>query len=153
MRNFIIKTLSTFFYIGYLPLIPGTFASMGGLLIFCLIKGALVPHLFFTLLLIALGFFISGRAERLFGKKDARCIVIDEVGGMLLGLLFIPYDLKLALIAFLLFRIFDALKPYPAGTLQKLKGSLGVMSDDIVAALYTNIVLQFVLRLVSLKAS
>lgn len=86
-------------------------------------------------------------------KKDAKCIVIDEVGGMLLSLIFIPHDIKLVIIAFLLFRILDMLKPYPIDALQNLKGSAGIMSDDLVAGLYTNIILQVVLRFTSLRTS
>lgn len=79
--------------------------------------------------------------------------MIDEVSGMLLSLIFIPYDIKLVIMAFILFRILDTLKPYPLDRLQNLAGSIGIMSDDIVAGLYTNIILQVVLRLVSFKAS
>lgn len=61
---------------------------------------------------------------------------------MLLSLLFLPYDIKLVVVAFVIFRILDTLKPYPVGKLERLKGSLGIMSDDIVAGLYTNIMLQ-----------
>lgn len=153
MRNFIIKTLSTFFYVGYLPFIPGTFASIAGVLLIYLLKDNSFIYILFTVVLIILGFLISGKAEKIFNKKDARFIVIDEVSGMLLSLLFIPYDIKLIVIAFILFRILDAFKPYPSDRLQRLAGSIGIMSDDIVAGLYTNIILQIVSRLVSLRAS
>jgi len=153
IRKFTFKTLSTFFYIGYLPFIPGTFASIVGVFLFYLIKDNSAMHILFTLTLIILGFLVAGKAEEIFQRKDARCIVIDEVAGMLLSLIFIPYDIKLVIIAFIIFRILDALKPYPAGTLQNLKGSLGIMSDDIIAGLYTNIILQVVLRLASFRAS
>ncbi len=154
MRNFIIKTLSTFFYVGYLPFIPGTFASIAGILLIYLLKDNSFIYILFTVVLIILGFLISGKAEKIFNKKDARFIVIDEVSGMLLSLLlFIPYDIKLIVMAFILFRILDAFKPYPSDRLQRLAGSIGIMSDDIVAGLYTNIILQIVSRLVSLRAS
>jgi len=153
MRKFALKTLSTFFYIGYLPFIPGTFASIVGIFLFYLIKGNNFTYILFTLALMILGFLVAGRAEEIFNKKDARYIVIDEIVGMLLSLIFIPYDIKLVIIAFIIFRILDALKPYPAGSLENLKGSLGVMGDDIIAGLYTNIILQIVLRLASLKTS
>jgi len=153
IRKFTFKTLSTFFYIGYLPFMPGTFASIVGVFLFYLIKDNSVMHILFTLTLIILGFLVAGKAEEIFQRKDARCIVIDEVAGMLLSLTFIQHDLKLVIIAFIIFRILDALKPYPAGPLQNLKGSLGIMSDDIVAGLYTNIILQVILRLASLRAS
>jgi len=102
---------------------------------------------------VFLGFLVSGKAEKLFQRKDPPFVVIDEVSGMLLSLLFIPFDSRFAILAFILFRLFDAFKPYPIDKLQNLKGSLGIMCDDLVAGLYTNIVLQIVFRLVSFKAS
>ena len=153
MHNFIIRTLSTFFYVGYLPFIPGTFASIVGVLLIYLLKDNSFIYILFTVVLIILGFLISGKAEKIFNQKDARFIVIDEVSGMLLSLLFIPYDIRLIVMAFILFRILDAFKPYPSDRLQRLAGSIGIMSDDIVAGLYTNIILQIVSRLVSLRAS
>lgn len=153
MPKFAIKTLSTFFYVGYLPLVPGTFASIAGIFLFYLVKDSGTIYFLLTLALLILGFLVAGRAEEIFQKKDAGCIVIDEVAGMLLALLFIPYQIKLVIIAFVIFRILDALKPYPAYTLQNLKGSLGVMSDDIIAGLYTNIILQIVLRTASFRTS
>lgn len=153
IRKIIIKTLSTFFYIGYLPLIPGTFGSLVGVLIFYLIKDNVLMYRLATLLLIVIGFLVTGEAEKIMEQKDAKYIVIDEVSGMLLSLMFIPYDIKLVIIAFFLFRLLDTLKPYPAGVLQDLKGSRGVMGDDIIAGLYTNIILQVVLRLASFRTS
>lgn len=148
-----IKTLSSFFYIGRLPFIPGTFGSVAGVALYYLVKDNIYIYASFTLFLIVLGLLISGQTERMLGEKDASCIVIDEVSGMLLSLMLIPYDIKLVIMAFCLFRILDALKPYPAGPLQDLKGSIGIMGDDIVAGLYTNIILQVVLRLTSFNAS
>lgn len=153
MYNFIIKTLSTFFYIGYLPFIPGTMASLAALVLFYFIKDNFLIYAAVTLSSIILGFLIGDAAEDIFKKKDHRSIVIDEVSGMLIGLAFIPYDFKLMVIAFFLFRLFDTLKPYPADRLQVLKGAKGIMSDDIVAGVYTNIVLQLAVRLVSFRTS
>lgn len=126
---------------------------MVGVFLFYFFKSSIPICMLFTLLLIILGFLVTGEAEKILKKKDAKYIVIDEVSGMLLSLIFLPYNIKLVILAFLLFRILDALKPYPAGKLQKLKGSIGVMSDDIIAGLYTNIILQVVLRLASFKIS
>ncbi len=153
MRKFTVKILSTFFYVGYLPLVPGTFASMAGIGLFYLIKSNPFIYVLSTLSIMVLGFLITGEAERIFGSKDARCIVIDEVGGMLLSLMFIPVDTRVVIIAFIVFRILDTFKPYPAGTLQYLRAGPGIMCDDIVAGLYTNIILQIVLRFTSLRGS
>ena len=142
-----VKVVSTFFYIGYLPFIPGTFASLAGLFIFMLIRNCLFTQLVFAFSFLSMGFLTSGQAERLLNQKDARFIVIDEVAGIFLSLLFLPYDPRLALIAFFLFRILDTLKPFPAERIQRLHGSLGIMGDDIIAGLYTNAILQIIFRI------
>lgn len=143
---FITKVVSTFFFIGYFPFWPGTLASLAGLCLFYLLGGNPVLLIASAIFFCVLGFVFCGRAERIFAKLDAPCIVIDEVAGMLLSFIFIPYSPSTAAIGFLLFRIFDSIKPYPAGALQELKGSAGIMCDDIAAGLYTNIILQLVLR-------
>lgn len=151
IRKILIPALASFFYVGYFPLIPGTFGSLAGVALFFAVKESVSACILLTFAMTLLGFLVSGRAEVIAGKKDPSHIVIDEVSGMLLSLLFIPYDIRLLLLGFLLFRILDSLKPFPAGFLQKLPGSLGIMSDDIVAAVYTNAILQFVLRTTSFK--
>ena len=153
IRKTIVKILSTFFYIGYLPLIPGTFGSLAGLFLFWLTKNEVILYSGLTLILIIFGFLVTGEAEEIFHKKDAKFIVIDEVSGMLVALLFLPYNLKTVIIGFFLFRLLDTLKPFPANKLEQLKGSLGVMADDIIAGLYTNIILQIVFRVTSFKTS
>lgn len=153
IRDRIVKTLSTFFYLGYLPFIPGTLSSMAGVFLFYCVKDSIFIYTTLTLVFIFLGLLVSGRAEKIFHQKDARYIVIDEISGMFLSLIFIPYDIRLFIMAFVLFRILDALKPYPAGKLQNLTGSIGIMADDIIAGLYTNIILQVVLKITSFKAS
>jgi phosphatidylglycerophosphatase A len=153
IRKTVVKSLSTFFYVGFLPFMPGTFGSLSAILIYYFIKDNYFIYIASTIGLIALGFLVTSEAEKIFNRKDSSYIVIDEVSGMLLSLIFIPYDVKLVIVAFIIFRILDTLKPYPCGSFQELKGSVGVMGDDIIAALYTNIVLQIVLRLASFKIS
>jgi phosphatidylglycerophosphatase A len=151
--NFFAKTMATFFYAGFFPLVPGTFASLLGLALLFLIKDSSFIYGVFTVILVILGFLVAGRAERILQQKDSRYIVIDEVAGMFLCMAILPYNIILLLVGFFLFRLLDTLKPFPAGRLQNLTGSAGIMLDDIVAALYTNIILQIVLRLASLKTS
>ena len=153
MRNFLIKTISSFFYVGYLPLAPGTFASMAALGIIWLLKGKPILYLLFTTLITILGFALSRQAELVFRKKDDEKIVLDEIAGMSLSLLFLPVNTVTLFLAFILFRGFDAFKIYPADKLQHLSGSKGVMLDDIVAGIYTNLALQFVLSFFSCKIS
>ncbi len=129
-------------------MIPGTFGSLAGVIVFYLVCGNLIVHTLSTLFLVFLGFWASSKAEVVFAQKDPKYVVIDEVCGMLLSLSFLPfYSLKIVIIAFLLFRILDTLKPYPAARLEKLKGGLGIMLDDLVAGVYANLILQVVLRL------
>ena len=148
MADFLVKATSTVFFIGYLPLIPGTFGSIAGVGLFYLLKGVSpVTYFLFIFGIIVLGLFTCGRTEKLLNKKDPGCIVIDEVAGMLIALSSIPYDYKIIFLAFLIFRILDTLKPFPAGKLQHLRGSPGVLADDLIAGIYTNIVLLLILRL------
>lgn len=151
--NFLIKTISSFFYVGYLPAIPGTFASLAAAAIIWLLKDYPVAYILVTAIIIVAGFTVSAKAEKVFGKKDAECIVIDEIAGMFLSLLFLPINIVTLFCAFVLFRGFDAAKIYPADILHKLDGASGVMGDDIVAAIYTNLILQFVLRWPSCRIS
>jgi len=93
--DFLVKAVSTVFFIGYLPLVPGTFGSIFGVGVFFLLKGvAALTYFLFIIGMIALGLITSGRTERLVNKKDPGCIVIDEVAGMLIALSFMPHDLK-----------------------------------------------------------
>ena len=105
-----------------------------------------VLYAFTILFLFALGVLFAGEAEKVYRRKDPAMIVIDEACGMMLALFFVPFSLYSVILGFFLFRLFDILKPPPARRLERLTGSLGVMFDDIVAALYTNIILQIVFR-------
>jgi len=140
------KIIATFFYVGYLPFMPGTFGSAAALLLFLFFNPAPIAQYAFLAGFMVLGFYFSGKAEKLFNRKDPKYVVIDEVAGMFLTFLFVPLDFKLLLIGFLLFRVLDTIKPYPAGRLQNLPGSAGIMLDDVVAGLYANIILQFLSR-------
>jgi len=86
------------------------------------------------------GIWAGSRAECLVGTKDPGVIVIDEVAGMLLSVLFLPRTIPVLVAAFLLFRAFDVWKPFPARQSQVLVGGVGVMVDDLVAGLYTLLV-------------
>lgn len=153
LRRFIIKTLSTFFYVGYLPLIPGTFGSLAGILIYYLVKDSSLTYMMATIILVFSGLLVCGPAEQVFAKKDPKYVVIDEVLGMLISLLFIPYQLRFVVMGFILFRMFDTIKPYPVRRIEELRGAWGIMGDDIVAGIYTNIVLQIVVRFASCRTS
>jgi phosphatidylglycerophosphatase A len=141
----LVRIISTVFFVGYLPLIPGTFGSLAGLGIYLLVRHD--PFVIFALAcgVSALGFWASDRMEGIVGKKDASCIVIDEVSGIFISFLFVRFEWRFVILGFFLFRLFDTLKPYPAGRLQRLRGGNGIMIDDIIAGIYTNLVLQAVI--------
>ncbi len=156
MLNFVVKALSTVLFVGYSPLIPGTVASFVSILPVVLLKGNSRLYIGATLAVIIMGFLVSGLAEKIFNKKDDRRIVIDELAGIMVSFLFLPGEkitFWVLFWGFMLFRAFDALKVYPANKFQKFRGSLGVMADDLMAAVYTNIILQLFLRWASWRAS
>jgi phosphatidylglycerophosphatase A len=139
--------IATVGYCGYFPVAPGTVGSAAGLVFYLLVWWTQSPLVEVTLiaLLFAAGIWAGTTSERYFGGIDPGPIVLDEVVGMLITLAFIPVGLSGALIGFLLFRLFDVVKPFPAGRLEKLHGGLGVMADDAMAAIYANIALRLVL--------
>jgi phosphatidylglycerophosphatase A len=124
-------------YIGYVPTAPGTAGSVVGLgLSWLLSRWPPEVQLAALLGLFLLGVAAAGAAESRLGVKDPRAIVIDEVFGMALALVFVPFQLGYAVAAFALFRLLDIVKPMAA--LERLPGGWGIMCDDAVAALLTN---------------
>ncbi|MBI4974910.1 MAG: phosphatidylglycerophosphatase A [Candidatus Omnitrophica bacterium] len=142
-----IKLITSFFYLGHSPFMPGTMGSLGGLMVYVLVKDNEILYGFSILFLFMLGVIFAAEAEKIYKRKDARMIVIDEACGMLLALFFVPASMFAVILGFFLFRILDILKPPPAKRVEKLTGALGVMFDDIIAAIYTNVILQIVTRL------
>lgn len=137
-----LKYIATLGFIGYLPLAPGTFGSLVAFFFFILLKPNHYIHILILFLLIPIGIVSSHHAERLFNSKDSRHIVIDEFCGYLVSVVFFPFSYTVAIAAFFLFRFFDILKPFPINKIESaLSGGKGIVADDIVAGLYTNIIL------------
>jgi phosphatidylglycerophosphatase A len=139
--------IATAGYAGYFPFAPGTVGSAVGLIVYLLVWWLQSPIVEVGLIvfLFAAGVWAGTTAERYFGGVDPGPIVIDEVVGMLITLAFIPVGWSGAVAGFFLFRIFDIIKPFPAGRFEALHGGLGVMADDAMAAVYANISLRLVL--------
>ena len=139
--------IATVGYCGYFPFAPGTVGSAAGLLFYALVwwTGSPLVEVGLIVGLFAAGVWAGTTAERYFGGVDPGPIVVDEVVGMLITLAFIPVSWSGALIGFLLFRIFDVIKPFPANRLEALHGGLGVMADDAMAAVYANVSLRLVM--------
>ena len=139
------------FGVGFLPLIPGTFGSLlsvGLFLLFTQIVAGtslVVLVLVFTLAVTFAGIWAASRTEELSGRKDPGKVVVDEVAGQMLALL--PVTLfniqpltRGVIVSFILFRLFDIFKPYPAGRFERLKGGYGIMCDDLVAGGYAAVI-------------
>ena len=146
------QALATGFGSGYSPIAPGTAGSAVGLLLFVPLS-RLPPllQLAVTLVVFAAGVLASTHVARLVGRKDPGIVVIDEVVGVWVSLLFLPFTPAVALLAFLLFRLLDMLKPYPARQFEALPDGLGIMADDVMAAVYVNLVLRVIAQVVPLS--
>lgn len=137
------KNIATLGFVGYMPIAPGTFGSAVAALFFILFKPSISSNIILLLLIIPLGIIASGKAEVMLGEKDSRHIVIDEVGGYALSVLFLPDNSTTYIMAFFLFRLFDILKPPPIRYLERnIPGGTGIMLDDLIAGIYTNITIQ-----------
>ena len=136
--------ISTWFGIGLIPLAPGTWGSLAALPIAWLITNHLGQT--FLLVFIIFLFFLGLSTSEIYSKRtndmDPKSIVIDEVVGQILVTTAIPLSFFWFLAAFILFRIFDILKPWPINQVDsKLKNALGVILDDVLAALYAGILI------------
>ena len=132
-----------------MPFAPGTFGSAVGLCSsgLCCGPSAIVQGIAIVALFVAGVWSAAASAERHFGRTDPGHVVIDEVMGMLITLFLIPVGWAGALGGFLLFRLFDVVKPYPANRLEQLHGGVGVMADDCMAGVYANLALRAILAL------
>jgi phosphatidylglycerophosphatase A len=144
---------ATGFGVGYSPIAPGTLGTLIAIPIYYFLSGISSPLYEITLIgFLFLSVWISENAEIFFGKKDDQRIVIDEIVGFLITMLWVPKTLPFIIMGFFLFRFFDILKPFPIRRLEKrLKGGFGVVLDDVMAGVYANIVLRLVLLALSLS--
>jgi len=134
---------------GYFPVAPGTAGSAVGLALVIAFRQAPLEPLrlavcltAFTGLLFVLGVWSAGKAEKVFGRVDPGQVVIDEVAGQIITFVATPRITWIGLIAgFILFRAFDIVKPFPARRAERFSGGWGIMLDDVVAGLYSLIVL------------
>jgi phosphatidylglycerophosphatase A len=140
--------VATGFGTGYVPLAPGTAGSLlSALIIYFFIptSSSLLP--FFILLFFVLGVYSGTAMEDIYGH-DPSLVVIDEMIGMGISLLYVPRIWWLFLIAFVLFRLFDILKPRPINAIQKLPGGWGIMLDDVLAGIYALFIVHLVLYII-----
>ncbi len=145
--NFFEKFIGSGFYTGYFPIASGTVGSLAAIVIY-LIPGfenllIIIPA---TLIFMAYGIFVGTKFENQYGKDPSECTV-DEVVGTWISLIALPKTLWIIVAAFFLWRILDIIKPPPARNLERLKGGLGIMIDDVISGLYTLIIMHLVVYL------
>jgi len=143
-----VRMIATCCGLGRLPFMPGTWASLFSLIVYYFIHGYHLGFHIVVLLTIIAGFLVSGEAERQIGSKDAKEIVIDEFSAQLLVFAFLPFSVGTVVIGFILFRALDIYKPLFIRKIQDMRGSPGIMLDDIVAALIVNIILRIYVGMV-----
>jgi phosphatidylglycerophosphatase A len=143
--------IASFFYVGFVPVVPGTFGSLATFVIYF----ALFPlhswqaYLAAIILVIAVGVWAASRAELDSKIVDPSFVVIDEVAGQLITLFLIPFTWYYALCGFVLFRALDIIKPSPARQAEKLPGGWGIMMDDVFAGIYGNLIMHGIVFLAS----
>jgi phosphatidylglycerophosphatase A len=128
--------LASVFGAGYAPVASGTVGSFVTVLAIWLLPLTPLRILVALVVVTLIGTWSGSRVERVLGTKDPGVIVIDEVAGMLLSVILLPPTIPVLVTAFLLFRLFDIWKPFPARESQALTGGVGVMVDDLIAGLY-----------------
>jgi phosphatidylglycerophosphatase A len=139
------------FGLGFIPVAPGTFGTLLGVAIFYVLRSPQSTYLITSMMFIKVtvgitlvSFVIAHLAEKSFKQKDAQQIVIDEVAGVLCTYAFVSFSVFNLVLGFLLFRLFDIAKIFPANLAQdKLKGGLGVVGDDVVAGLQAGVILYY----------
>ncbi|MEW6319802.1 MAG: phosphatidylglycerophosphatase A [Acidobacteriota bacterium] len=142
--------VATFGFVGFFPIAPGTAGSLAALALYMPLRwwggdglqAAAIAAVF------AAGVWAATRAERVLGRSDPGPVVIDEVLGMLITLAFVPLSVAGAAAGFVLFRVMDVAKPFPAGRAERLAGGWGIMLDDAIAGLYAHAAVRLLVALV-----
>jgi phosphatidylglycerophosphatase A len=137
--------LATGFGIGYSPIAPGTFGTLVAIPIFLFL--AQIPFPLYEVTIVAFFFFsvwISDRAQTHWGKRDHPRIVIDEIMGYLITMLWLPRTTLFIILGFFLFRFFDIVKPPPIRLVERVRGGYGVVLDDVLAGVYANVILYLI---------
>jgi len=146
--NKVIDWTVSFFHIGYIPLGGGSVAALAALLIYIVIAKSFLLYLAITLAVNIIGLLLSKKSEEIYNEEDPPRVVIDEVGGMLLAFFWIPATPLFLISGYIIFRLLDIVKPFPANYLEHHTGSYGIMLDDIMAGIYTCIILHLIRVLV-----
>ena len=142
--------LATGCFIGNISFAPGTFGSILGLpLCFLLSKIDLSVAVPLTIIFVFFAIWIAQEAWKILKTEDPGCIVIDEIAGLMVTFIGLPFNIISAVTGFLIFRVLDILKPYPIRFFErKLIGGIGIVMDDVAAGIFSNIILRVLLKFI-----
>ena len=139
------KFIGSGFLTGYIPFASGTFGSLAGLIIYFIPGFEKLPILIPAIIIfIFYGTYLGTKFENQYGKDPAEC-TIDEVVGMWITLVLVPKNIFAAILSFFIWRMMDIIKPAPARQAEKLHGGLGIMMDDVVAGIYSLVLVHLIL--------
>ncbi len=144
----VIKLLASGLGSGYSPIVPGTCGTVVGVGLFWLVSGLPPVHYaIFLLVFILFSCWVADRAQALFGADDPKQVTIDEIAGFLVTMAFHPWGVKAVVAGFVLFRLFDILKPPPARQIdRRIHNGFGIVLDDVMAGVYANVCLWLLAR-------
>lgn len=146
--NYFTTILATGFGVGYSPIAPGTLGTLLAIPIYYFLSDIPFPLYEITLAgFFFLAVWVSDKTGAVFGKKDDPKIVIDEMMGFFVTMLWVPKTALFILLGFFLFRFFDIVKPPPIRLLERVRGGYGVVLDDVFAGIFSNIILHFIIIL------
>lgn len=147
MREGAAKFIATFFYVGLIPIAPGTFGTLAAIPLFWIISGLpIYIYLLITLIVIGVSVWAATVTEEIYGKRDPGQIVADEVAGYLVTMILIPPTALNIVVGFFLFRLFDIVKPPPVRSFEKLPRGWGVVIDDVAAGVYACVCMHLIIR-------
>jgi phosphatidylglycerophosphatase A len=134
-------------FIGKIPFAPGTFGSLAGILFgFIWSKTSGMTAIYCVIILIIFSIWIANEAEKILKSKDPGSIVIDEIAGMAITLIGLPFDVFYVSSGFIIFRILDITKPFPIRCIEKrISGGAGIVLDDVAAGMIANLILRIVM--------
>ncbi|NLD37930.1 MAG: phosphatidylglycerophosphatase A [Desulfatiglans sp.] len=146
----VILFFATWFFTGLIPFAPGTWGSIAALpFVACAYSFGLFFSCIFLTLILIISIPVAGRASQIMKLNDPSSVVIDEAAGIFVTLFLIPVSWMNVIAGLVLFRIFDILKPFPAGLIdKKVRGGLGIVLDDVMAGIYANVGVRIILILI-----
>ena len=133
------KIIYSFGYLGFVPKCPGTFGTLGGVVIWVFVAGNIFWHGIACLIVLFFGLWSVNEAVKIYHHQDPQVVVIDEVMGFLVASFAIGFSWQTLLATFILFRVFDIIKPFPCRDIEALRSPWGIILDDVMAGFYANI--------------